>query len=276
MEFFWNLYQSKVWVVPFLIYAIGILLFGSVTLLAIIIWTRHTHIKEQKFILQYDRLIEPMLLNVLFDTGSYSTFNNDPHYSSLFNNTVFRKQMMANIINLHKNYEGSYAKKLEKFYLESHLITDSFRKLKNARWEIQCLAIEELSEMNVVTVFEHLVDTSKSSNKLLKIAAIKGCIKLNGTKGITHLIRHKDPLDQWSQLSIIDAIKHGDLRLTEGIEILLTSKNDTVVSLGLKIIQSLHLSQHNLDIIRMISTTDNVYLKQEGQLTLTAIKSSNT
>lgn len=274
MENFWNMYQRKNWVEPFLIYTICILLLIMVLLFIAILLIRYHKIKENELSKEYDGHIEQMLLNILFSTGKYSIYEDDAKFAPLFKKKFFRKKLMASILNLHINYEGIYAKRLEAFYQESHLITDSFRKLKNSKWEINCQAIEELSEMNVITVFEHLVDASKSHNKSLKIAAIKGCIKLNGTKGLTHLIRHKDPLDQWTQLAIIHALKNGDIEHTEGIDLLLNSKNHSVVSLGLKIIQTLQLSQYTVDIIRMMNHTDNMVLKKEALHILSKVKSN--
>lgn len=271
-----NMYQHKNWLEPFLIYFIYILLLVTVILFITLLVVRYNKIKKDKLKIKHDILIEEMLLNILFSTGNFSKYLNDLRYAPLFKNKFFREQLMASVINLHINYEGLYAKRLEAFYHESHLITDSFRKLKDSRWEINCQAIEELSEMNVTTVFEHLVDSSKSPNITLKIAAIKGCIKLNGTKGLTHLVRHKDPLDQWTQLTIIHALKQGDIEHTEGIDLLLFSKNSSVVSLGLKIIQTLQLSQYSVDILRMMNQTENKVLKHEAHSVISKIKINTT
>lgn len=275
MENIWNMYNSKNWVEPFLIYSIYFLLLVTGILFISILVIRYINIKEERLKQEYEGIIEQMLLNVLFSTGSYSVFKEDLNFAHLLEKKLFRKQLMASVINLHINYEGIYAKRLEAFYHESHLITDSFRKLKDPHWEINCQAIEELSEMNVTTVFDHLVDSSKSANTTVKIAAIKGCIKLNGTKGLTHLIRHKVPMDQWTQLAIIHALKKGDIEQTEGIDLLLCSKNPTVVSLGLKIIQTLKLSQYSVDILRMMNHTENVALKEEARNVLSKIKSNS-
>ncbi|HSJ68574.1 MAG TPA: HEAT repeat domain-containing protein [Anditalea sp.] len=276
MEYILNMYQRKNWLEPFLIYSIYILLLVTVILFITLLVVRYNKIKKDKLKIKHDILIEEMLLNILFSTGNFSKYLNDLRYAPLFKNKFFREQLMASVINLHINYEGLYAKRLEAFYHESHLITDSFRKLKDSRWEINCQAIEELSEMNVTTVFEHLVDSSKSPNITLKIAAIKGCIKLNGTKGLTHLVRHKDPLDQWTQLTIIHALKQGDIEHTEGIDLLLFSKNSSVVSLGLKIIQTLQLSQYSVDILRMMNQTENKVLKHEAHSVISKIKINTT
>jgi hypothetical protein len=264
--------EYKIWIEPFLIYAICFLVFASVSLFASLLVFRYRKIKQTQLIRKYTELIDQMMLSVLFDNGSFITYKEDPEYSPLLKSKLFRDQMMSAVMNLHLNYEGTYAKRLEAFYFESHLITDSFRKLKANHWEINCQAIEELSEMKVSTVFDLLVEISKSPNQILKIAAIKGCIKLNGTKGLTHLVRHIHPLNIWAQLSIINALKQGDIEHTEGIDLLLNSKNHTVVSLGLKIIQTLQLSQFAVDIIRTMNTTDNQGIKLEAQQVLAKVK----
>jgi len=274
MEHFRQLHMNKNWVEPFLFFAISILLLATVIFFITILVIRNNKIREGILKKEYTGLIEDMLLNVLFSTESYFTYKDKADYAPLFRSKLFRNQLMNSVIILHINYEGIYAKRLEAFYHESHLITDSFRKLKDRKWEINCQAIEELSEMNVVTVFEHLVDASKSPNKTLKIAAIKGCIKLNGTKGLSHLIRHKEPLDLWTQLAIIHALKQGDIEHTEGIDLLLNSKNHSVVSLGLKIIHDLQLSHYTVDILRMMNLTDSMPLKQEALNALAKVKSN--
>jgi len=272
MENVWHLYEEKIWVESFLIYAISFLILVSVTLFISLLVIRNRKIKKEQLTGRYDDLIEQMMLKILFDNGTFIQFKDDPDFATLFKERLFREQMMTAVMNLHINYEGIYAKRLEAFYFESHLITDSFRKMKDSHWEINCQAIEELTEMKVNTVFDHLVEISKSNNKTLKIAAIKGCITLNGTKGLTHLIRHTQPLDLWVQLSIINVLRKGDIEHTEGIDLLLNSKNHTVVSLGLKIIQTLQLSQFNVDILRMMNTTDNKAIKLEAQGVLAKVK----
>lgn len=272
MENLWDMYKSKIWLESFLIYAICLSVIVSACLFIFLLFIKLRKIKEDKLKVEYTELVEQMMLQVVFAEGSFIQFKDNAKYARLFTKKSFRDQMMQAVMNLHLSYEGIYAKRLEAFYFESHLITDSFGKMKDSRWEVNCQAIEELSEMKVTTIFDHLVEISKSSNNTLKTAAIKGCIKLNGTKGLTHLIRHKQALDLWIQVSIINALQQGNIEHTEGIDLLLNSKNHTVVSLGLKIIQTLQLSQYSVDILRMMNTTENKTLKQEGQSVLDKIK----
>jgi hypothetical protein len=106
---------------------------------------------------------------------------------------------------------------------------------------------------------------SKSSNKTLTIVAINACIKLNGSNGIRHLSRHKHSFDLWTQLNILDALKQGNLAHIQGLEYLLTSKNNSVVSLGLKAISSLNLSEKAQHVQELIDETTNEEILKEAK-----------
>lgn len=276
MNSLWKIYESKNWVIPFLGYAIFLFLFTSIMLFIILIIIRKRKIKNNKLESIYIRLIENILLNVLFSDKKYAELKEDPSTVLLWKDNYFRNHLMLSVINLHQNYEGLYAKKLEQFYYDSNLIKDSFQKLRSRNWETKCKAIEELSEMNVSKVFKIFIKLSKTKNKTLKIESIKGCIKLNGSEGITHLMHHLHPIDQWTQLNIIHALKHGDLEHTTGIDQLLTSSNQTVVSLGLKTINTLHLSLYEKNVRLMIEATQNQLLKTEAIKVLKNLAPSST
>lgn len=263
-----QLYTSKTWIEPFLVYSIVFFITVSIVFFVFIIFSRFIKIRNQKLENRYNLFIEKMLMQILFDDITYST---SKEYGILNKNTLFRTQLMNLVINLHQNYEGNYAKKLEQFYFESKLRTDSFNKLKNRKWEIKCKGIKELAEMNVSNAFDVLVKISKSNNRILTITALNACVKLNGTNGIIHLIKHKYRFDNWTQLNIIDAIKQGNIEDTSGIELLLTSQNLSVVSLGLKIIQTLQLSQNTTFVQQLISNTASDSIRNEAYHVIKAL-----
>lgn len=264
MQNLWELYKGKSWVEPFLMCSIAV--FIAITLM-LFLWTinsRRKRITKRKLFGQYFALVENMLMAVLFQDSDYSSFKTNPEYRDLLEDKLFRKVMLRSVINLHQNYEGIYARKLEDFYFQSNLIQESFNKLKNRNWAIKCQGIKELSQMNVSKIFNTLVKISKSKNKILKITAINACIRLNRTDGIAHLVKHKQPLDLWTQLNIIEALKQGNIEHTSGIELLLESKNQTVVSLGLKIIKSLHLSTNVAFIEKVLENNHNPVVRAEA------------
>lgn len=276
MNDLWQIYQSKTWVEPFLVYSIAIFISLSIFLFVLIMISRTNKIRNQKLMKEYDAIIEKSLFSVLFSDQNYKTVHKEEPFNSLIQKPLFRNHLLTSIINLHQNYEGVYAKKLEAFYFESNLINDSFEKLKNRHWEIKCKGIKELAEMNITKAFNSLVKISKTKHKTLRITALNACIKLNGTNGITHLIDHKDPIDIWTQLNILNTFKKGNIENTNGIEVLLISKNPTVVSLALKLIQTLYLSQKAPSVQQLIATTNSEILKNEALAVIHFFQTSNS
>ncbi|WP_143960933.1 hypothetical protein [Litoribacter populi] len=275
MEKFWDLYADKNWVESFLVYSIAIFVLGSVMMFLTLILIRYRRIHRQTLVTEYQVTIEAILMGVMFSDSIYATMVNDATIAKLFRSRLFRDTLMEGTLNLHRNYEGQYAQKLEKFYAESHLIRDSFEKIKHRNWAKNCQGIEELAEMEVGQAFNTFVQLSKSKVRPLKIAAIKGCIKLNGTQGLGHLVRHKNLIDTWTQLSIIHALKKGDIETTKGIDKLLTSSNKSVVSLGLKIIQALKLSENTSAVINLHSKTENLMIKTEARRVMEKLENLN-
>jgi hypothetical protein len=265
MEELWEFYYHKDWVKPFLLYSIYFFVFVSITLFSTIVVMRRLKLRNQKLEKRFTPIIEHILSLNLFESAFFSEFS---AYEKLFRNGIFRNLMMESIINLHQNYDGTYAENLENFYIDSGLINDSYKKLNSEHWQIKCKGINELAEMNVAEAFGALVKMSKSSNKILTIVAINACIKLNGSNGIRHLARHKHSFDLWTQLNILDALKQGNLAHIQGLEYLLTSKNNSVVSLGLKAISSLNLSEKAPFVQELIDDTTNEEILTEAKTVL--------
>lgn len=262
MEELWQYYYDKEWVPQFLLYAIYFFVIVSLGLFSTIVVTRKLKLRNQRLERRFTPIIESVLSKNLFESAFFSEFS---VYEKLFKNTVFRNLLMESILNLHQNYDGTYAENLEIFYQDSGLINDSYQKLNSEEWQVKCKGIKELAEMNVQEAFEALVGMSKSSNKILTIVAINACIKLNGTNGIRHLSRHKHNFDFWTQLNILDALKQGNLTQIQGLEYLLASKNKSVVSLGLKAISSLNLSEKAQYIQLLIEDTSDAEILVEAK-----------
>jgi hypothetical protein len=244
-------------------------MFVSISLFSSIIVFRKLKQRNQRLEKRFTPIIEHILNQNLFESAFFSEFSS---YKKLFKNNLFRGFMMESILNLHQNYDGTYAENLETFYHDSGLINDSYKKLSSNEWEIKCKGIKELAEMNVTDAFESFVKMSKSDNKTLVIVAINACIKLNGSAGIRQLIKHKHSFDLWTQLNILDALKHGSLSHIQGIEYLLTSKNLSVVSLGLKAIQTLNLTENTIHIEELAKKTSNVEILYEARQVLNKLQ----
>lgn len=273
MKEIWEFYKSGVWVQSFLIVSIGVFIAVFFILYLLIITSRNRNIKKEKRTIEYGGIIEKLIFALVFQETSITVIKEDADFKRLINNALFREVMTKSIINLHKNYEGIYAKRLEQFYKESGLINDSFKKIRSSKWEIKCKGITELAEMNITKVFDSIITISKAQNKTLKITALNACIKLAGVKGIIHLTEHPYPIDDWTQVNIINAFKKHDIGDSEGVEFLLESQNTTVITLGLKLIRELKLTQKMPFVAQLAERTPNTIIKYEAQNVLQTLTS---
>lgn len=267
----WELYKNSNWVEPFLVGSICLFVGISAILYFFIIESRSRKIKQEKLRQEYDLIIVELMYAVVFMDTPFSSVKEDQNYAMFLKDPYFREVLTESVINLHKNYDGIYAIKLEEFYKESELINSSYKKLKKRKWEVKCKGITELAEMRITEAFETIITISKSKNKTLKITAINASIRLVGIKGIIHLTEHPYPIDEWTQLNIINAFKKHDIGDTEGVEYLLESKNTTVVSLGLKLIKELKFTQKLSHVKQLAEKAPNTLIQYEAQSVVQAL-----
>lgn len=267
----WELYKNSSWVEPFLRGSICLFVGLSAVMYLLIIKSRNRKIKQEKLRNDYEQIIVELMYSVVFMDTPFSSVKEDPNYAMFLKNAYFREVLNESVINLHKNYDGVYALKLEQFYKESELINSSFKKLKSHKWEVKCKGITELAEMNITDASDKIITISKSKNKVLKITAINASIRLEGLKGIIHLTEHPYPIDDWTQLNIINAFKKHDIGDTQGVEYLLESKNTTVVALGLKLIKELKLTQKLHHVEQLTERAPNILIQYEAQSVLQAL-----
>ncbi|MFN8429894.1 MAG: hypothetical protein U0V04_07940 [Spirosomataceae bacterium] len=253
------------WVEPFLMVAIMFFVLLSLSIFGVIIYIRQKKIKVQSKEEQFKEAIEEILFKILFDGIDFNNINKNFAFRKFNDQPFFRNLMMRSIIDLHKNYDGLQAVRLEAFYRESGLIEDSIQKMKDHEWEVKCMGVVELSEMNIKEVFEDIARISlKTKNKILKITAINACIKLDANRGILHLTGHRYRFDVWTQVNILDAITKLNIEHLNGIDRLLISKNKSVVSLGLKIIKTFQLAELMPEISNITASIDSQSIKKEG------------
>ncbi|MFC4479193.1 hypothetical protein [Flavobacterium chungangensis] len=261
----WELYKQGQWEVPFLTFSIYLFIVASLILYLIIVASRNGKIKRERLSKEYSTIIDKIMSAVIFEDVPFAEVKKDKNFLVLFDTSFFREVLTESLINLHKNYEGVYAQKLEHFYKDSGLIKDSFKKLKSLKWEVKCKGITELAEFNINEAFDQVIVYSKARKKTLKIVALNAAIKLEGTESIKYLVEHSDPIDDWMQLNIIGAFKKHDIGDREGIEHLLESQNTTVIALGLKLIKELKLTQKLPYVVHLADNTSNTIIKYKAQ-----------
>lgn len=182
-----------------------LLIFLFLTLLTL---SRYKKIRRLKKQAGYDILAGNFMLSIIFENKSYAELSTEKEYAWVIRDAFFRQCLLDTVIKLHKNYTGEFAKKIELCYYESSLINDSRKKLKYGKWPVQCEAVRELAEMNVISSYSLITQHVNAKNLTLRQEAIIAIIKLIGLKGLSFLNDYKELLTDWIQLNLIAIIKN--------------------------------------------------------------------
>lgn len=241
---------------------------ASLVLLLMIIRSRAARNRKENRSHGYAQVIEQALLEVLFQDRVYAQLIAEPAFKSLLRKKDFRQQLIYAVINLHRNYDGVYAGRLEQFYTASPLASFSLKKLRARDWSVRCKGMEELAEMNMADAFPTLVKMSESGNSTVRITALNACIKLNGTQGILHLADQQKPLDAWTRINILNAIRLSGADELQGIDRLMESGNETAASLALSLIASFSLEAYTPAVEQFLSRGNFPALELEARQTL--------
>jgi hypothetical protein len=242
----------------FLQYSILIFSGLSVLFLILLLISRLKNIYKEKVTARYTPVIENMLFPLIFENLPVDSIIHSNEYKEYITRYYFKKLLLQNIINLHESYTGIYNLKLEEFYRSSGLIQTSLSKLNSGRWHIKCRGIRELSEMKVHEAYEKIRASVRHKNSTLKLEALSGVIRLKGLEGLNILNDYKEPVNDWVQANILYEIENANLTGVKDFSYLLTSENETVVILGLRLIAKFNQIE-NIDKVREIQNANASY-----------------
>lgn len=194
--------------------------------------------------------VEKKIIGYLFEDLSLDS--SDP----IWKKTYFKEQMLVAVVNLHKQYSGAYAQKLEQAYLKYGLYKISLKKLDSMNWSAKCEAIRELSEMKYLDAFPYLEALAHASRHTLRIEAMTGMIRMKGVEALSSLAEFKGYLHDWAIANILHTLKEQKGVSFEQVKFLLESENPSLIKLGLILCHSFDLPLHQ-ELLMQISNTEN-------------------
>lgn len=200
---------------------------------------RRNHLKEK-----YADSIENMLMAIAFDDKNLLELKRDKYLKRCWRRNNYKEQFLAELIKLHRLYEGETALRLRQFYRSSGLMLLSYKKLKSRRWYVQCAGIKELSEMECNKSAPIIRKFTTSKHDTLKMVAIIEFLHLFGMEGIALLKDYDQPINDWIQLNLLESIREKKIEEVPDFGYLLNSQNHNVVVLGLRLISLFQQHQH--------------------------------
>lgn len=209
---------------------------------------RFKRIKKNELKEKYQKEIDQLLFELLFDENKSVKDVARKFKDEIVPSKLIKKITLKSINSLHRNYTGDLKKKIEEFYVESNLISYSFKKIDSYNWSKVVEGIRDLSNLNYQPAYEIISSKLEHKKKIVQKEAFIGVILLNG---LEELIKQKDSelyLDDWTQSNILYVIKRDLMTLPENIHLLFESKNETIILLGARILHYFQ-AQHLLPLL---------------------------
>ncbi len=191
-------------------------------------------------IIKWKEVIDNMLANLIihdFDEVEEAVTHFYPRLKKLpLKNKIVNKILITEILNYHRNFIGKTAQVLEELFLKLELDKSSLKKIKNNNWEVKIEGIREISHMELEHVADELLVYTDDENSILRMEAQAAFIQLSKNDPFRFLERAHERILDWHQLVLFEIITKNKKLAIPSFSKWLTSKNDTVVMLCLKLI----------------------------------------
>lgn len=214
--------------------------------------------------------INQIISALLFEEQCIPDILKSKDYHLYFRKKVFNLLLLSSVVKLHTMYAGIYAKKLEDLYLATDLKDRSIKKLKSISWRKKCKGIREVSEMNLPSSYTLIYPYIGASNKVLRLEALTGLVRLKGFEGLKLLKDYKVYINDWIQINMLYALKNKKEEAATDLAFLLHSSNESLVTFGLRIVGEFNLVQYREIIDQMASS--QLHNKNRQQILLTQNK----
>ncbi len=229
----------------------SIILMGLICLIFLVITfiKRYLRIKKNGRKIEIQSRIEAILFPMLHDVITVDV--SVQLFKELSPDLLINKLTIRSIVSLHQSYSGESKRKLEEFYRYSGLMDYSIQKLNSKRREFTIEGIRDLSILNIEESAASLNNLLCHKNLLVRKEALIGLIALQGIEALMGENQVNDTLDDWTQGNIIYNLMNRPNNDFNAIEDLLMSKNESLVLLGLRLVEIFQLNMkaaiRNLD-----------------------------
>ena len=160
-----------------------------------------------------------------------------PQFKSLpLKSKIVRSVLIEELLIYHSNFTGKTREVLRELYLSLKLDKYARKKLKSHKWEKQIGAIRELTQMSVRDEAENILKYTDDENGQLRMEAQASFIRLSSEDPFRFLDKAKERILDWHQMVLFDVITKTKNIVIPSFVNYLNSRNDTVVSLCLKLI----------------------------------------
>ncbi|MBC7914338.1 MAG: hypothetical protein H7Y07_09470 [Pyrinomonadaceae bacterium] len=188
-----------------------------------------------------DRIIT-MLANIVVFGDNDDTATIVSHFLPRFSRlplyrASIRRILVSELLKNHSSFSGRTAEILQEIYLKLKLDRKARENLRSRYWDKQIEAIRELTEMGVKEECEKILQYTNDRNAELRLEAQTAFIKLCVDNPFRFMDTVKEEILDWHQIVLFEVITKTETMARPRFSYWLNSKNDSVVSFCLKLIE---------------------------------------
>lgn len=176
-----------------------------------------------------------------------------PRFKKLpLRNRAIRELLVKELLDYHANFTGKTAEILKGLYLGLRLDAAARKKIKSRYWETQIEGIREVTQMWIREEAELILKLTDDENSQLRMEAQTAFVKLSSDDPFRFLDRARERILEWHQLVLFEVITKTRNVQIPSFSKWLSSRNDSVVMLCLKLVK--HYQQFDAipDLIRLL------------------------
>ncbi|NJW53049.1 hypothetical protein [Salinimicrobium oceani] len=246
--------------VLFVIFAV----FGTALLFFLLtLYKKLRRLKRNKKKTLYQISVENVLFKYLFEDLSVQQALENPDYLQMQADPLFKRVAIKTIISLHKNYSGTYSRKLELFFEESRLVNYSIGKLESSRWPYIVEGIRDLSTLNHKPSYSRIASRIIHPHDLVKTEVLIALIKMRGIEEIMKFQNTGLQLNDWIQSSILYTIKKHKIPPPANFGLMLKSRNETLILLAVRLISYYGTTEFETELMEISRQCKSLKLKTE-------------
>ena len=147
----------------------------------------------------------------------------------------FRKLLTKELLTAKQNMSGTAASNLRILYKQLGLDEDALKMINSRSWYLKASGIQQLEIMDLSEYKDKISKYTNNKRGLVRVEAQNAIVKFNGFEGLHFLDHATYQISEWQQIKLLEELSRLPVENFPGIDIWLSSKNDSVVTFALKL-----------------------------------------
>lgn len=186
-----------------------------------------------------------------------------------------RNVLIDELAETSKKFRGATMENIRWLFAKMNLKEELLKNLHSKKWHKKSKAIQQLSALQQKDCIDEIFELTNHENQLVRREAQIAMVNLTGFRGLQFLDKATYIISDWQQLRLIQELAVYPSNEFENVSVWMKSKNESVVSFALKLIEIYRLYDHYSEVEKCLSHSP-IRLCQQAIITLGQICNETT